>query len=98
METNFDCRINNSIIENSKWAHNDSFFMEDEIMNEHYPINIFSVQINKDNNQNAFLNNENSNPFLDNHKRENDFINDDIQNPDKLYFLTLVKIIFVFQI
>ena len=33
-------------------------------MNEHYPINIFSVQINKDNNQNAFLNNENSNPFL----------------------------------
>ena len=91
METNFDCRINNSIIENSKWAHNDSFFMEDEIMNEHYPINIFSVQINKDNNQNAFLNNENSNPFLDNHKRENDFINDDIQNPDKLYFLTFVK-------
>ena len=91
METNFDCRINNSIIENSKWAHNDSFFMEDEIMNEHYPINIFSVQINKDNNQNAFLNNENSNPFLDNHKRENDFINSDIQNPDKLYFLTLVK-------
>ena len=91
METNFDCRINNSIIENSKWAHNDSFFMEDEIMNEHYPVNIFSVQINKDNNQNAFLNNENSNPFLDNHKRENDFINDDIQNPDKLYFLTFVK-------
>ena len=98
METNFDCRINNSIIENSKWAHNDSFFMEDEIMNEHYPINIFSVQINKDNNQNAFLNNENSNPFLAYHKRENDFINGDIQNPDKLYFLTLVKIIFVFQI
>ena len=25
------------------------------------------------------------------HKRENDFINSDIQNPDKLYFLTLVK-------
>ena len=91
METNFDCRINNSIIENSKWAHNDSFFMEDEIMNEHYPINIFFVQINKENNQNAFLNNENSNPFLAYHKRENDFINGDIQNPDKLYFLTMVK-------
>ena len=51
-------------------------------------INNISVQINKDNNKNVSINKEISNPFLNYHKKVNDFINDDQQNSDQLYFIS----------
>ena len=89
MDISFECDINDSIIENNQSHLNDSFSIEDEIFDEQYKIiNNISVQINKDNNKNVSINKEISNPFLNYHKKVNDFINDDQQNSDQLYFIS----------
>jgi len=88
MNISFDCYIDDSIIDNKKGTHNDSFCIEDETLNEYDIINNISAQINRDNNNNSILNNNNSNPFLAYHYKVNDFINDDLQNPEHLYFQT----------
>ena len=89
MDISFDCDINDSIIENNQSHLNDSFSIEDEIFDEQYKIiNNISVQINKDNNKNVSINKEISNPFLNYHKKVNDFINDDQQNSAQLYFIS----------
>ena len=89
MDISFDHELDESFIENNKGTHNDSSCMEDEILNEYYPINNFSFLNSKENNHNMFHINENAYLLFVNQKRENNFFDEDIQNSEQRYFLTL---------
>ena len=88
MDISFDYGINNAVHENIKGAHNDSFCIEDEILNEHDPINNFLVLNNKGSNHNAFLTKDNANLFFCDQKIESDLFIEDIPNQEKIYFLS----------
>ena len=74
MDISFDHELDESFIENNKGTHNDSSCMEDEILNEYYPINNFSFLNSKGNNHNMFHINENAYLLFVNQKRENNFL------------------------
>jgi len=88
MDISFDHEINESFIENSKGAHNNSVYLEDDILNEHYQIDNFFVLNNRFNNQNVFLIKDNVNPFFYAKKMESDLFIEDIPNQKKIYFLS----------
>ena len=88
MDISFDCGITDAIHENNKDAHNDSFYLEDDILNEHYPIDNFFVLNSKTNVQNLFLIKDNVNPFFCTQKIESDLFIEDIPNQEKIYFLS----------
>ena len=88
MDTSFDYGISDSIIENNKGSHNDSFCLEKEILIENFPINNFMFINNQINNQNVFLIKDYSNPSNFYQKKENDSFNEDIPNQDQIYFFS----------
>jgi len=88
MDTSFDYGISDSIIENNKCAYNDTFYIEDEILNKNYPINNFLFQNNQGNNQKGILIKDNSNPFNFYTNKENDSFNEDIPNQEQIYFFS----------
>ena len=88
MDTSFDYGISDSIIENNKGSHNDSFCLEKEILVENFPINNFMFINNQINNQNVFLIKDYSNPSNFYQKKENDSFNEDIPNKDQIYFFS----------
>ena len=89
MDISFDYEINDSLFENNKGALNVSSCMEDENSYEYYP-NDYLVQNNKSNRFNDFLGKFPEKPFYDYNEEKND-LNDDIQNPDQIYFHSLLK-------
>jgi hypothetical protein len=89
MDISFDYEINDSLFENNKGALNVSSCMEDENLYEYYP-NDYLVQNNKSNRFNDFFGKVHEKPFYDYNEEKND-LNDDIQNPDQIYFHSLLK-------
>ena len=90
MDISFDYDINDSLFDNKKVVHNDSSYMEVENIYEYYQ-NYFFVQKYKSNYLNDFSGKVNGNPFYDYQKGENYLINDDVQNPELIYFQTFLK-------
>ena len=89
MDISFDYEINDSLFENNKGALNVSSCMEDENLYEYYP-NDYLVQNDKSNRFNDFFGKVHEKPFYDYNEEKND-LNDDIQNPDQIYFHSLLK-------
>ena len=88
MDISFDYEINDSLFENNKGALNVSSCMEDENLYEYYP-NDYLVQNDKSNRFNDFFGKVHEKPFYDYNEEKND-LNDDIQNPDQIYFHSLL--------
>ena len=82
-----DCDIDDSFKESNKGDYNDSSFMNEENFFD-CDQNDFLVQKNKGNNYNEFL----GNLFCSQDKEDIDFIKDDKQNQESLYFLNLFYI------
>ena len=90
MDISFDYEINDSLFENNKGTLNVSSCMEDENLYEYYQ-NDYLVQNNKSNRFNDFFEKVHENPFYGHNEEKNDLINEDIQNPDQIYFHSLLK-------